>query len=202
MIQCHSSTIPNVNVLPLNDNRARGQSLMRSRRETGLCGSTESAVGIGLLRFQGRCFQVRQQLMPRSPAGSGPAQRAKGAGQAGKAAVFQHHWIDEKASTGRGWCLGPHLKAPFCRQGAATPANGRMSSAHPPKRWRYVSPGASGLVAGTATNRHADRFTRLAHETGAWKLNANAQRAVVPSSQGMAERNHREPRGSLSLPKS
>jgi hypothetical protein len=33
-------------------------------------------------------------------------------------------------------------------------ANGRMSSPHPRKRWRYVSPGASGLATGTATNRH------------------------------------------------
>ena len=43
------------------------------------------------------------------------------------------------------------------------------------------------LSAGIATNRQADRFTRMAHDTGAWKSNVDAQRAVVPQHSGMAE---------------
>lgn len=51
LYQCCLGKIPNVNVLPLSDNRARGRPLMRSCRETGLCGSTKSAAEVGFLRF-------------------------------------------------------------------------------------------------------------------------------------------------------
>jgi hypothetical protein len=104
---------------------------MRSRRVTGLCGSTESAAGMGLFAFAVRA----RRLSTRANVGAAPMYR-----------------------------------------------------------WRYVSPGASGLVAGTATNRHADRFTRPAHDTGAWKWNANAQRAVVLQ---QSEDSREEPIGSL-----
>ena len=51
------------------------------------------------------------------------------------------------------------------------------------------------LSQGPARTGIADRHAIGPRLTGAWKLNVDAQRAVVPSSQGMAERTHREPRG-------
>ena len=108
-----------VNVLPLSDNHARGYSLMRSRRETGLCGSTESAAGSSLSRFQGRCLLV----------GAGPVWHRQPF-----AAVVGNTRVDRlRITTQRRFdSAGVHQQAPFCRQGAATQRSGHASA--PPEK--------------------------------------------------------------------
>jgi len=108
-----------VNVLPLSDNHARGYSLMRSRRETGLCGSTESAAGSSLSRFQGRCLLV----------GAGPVWHRQPF-----AAVVGNTRVDRlRITTQRRFdSAGVHQQAPFCRQGAATQRSGHESA--PPEK--------------------------------------------------------------------
>lgn len=58
-------------------------------------------------------------------------------------------------------------------------ANGPMSGPHPAYRWRFVTPGAAGLAAGTGTNRQRKTMHGWSPIPDAWKLNADAQRAVV-----------------------
>jgi hypothetical protein len=75
----------------------------------------------------------------------------------------------------------------FCRQGAVWRSKWANVVAAPTKAMALCQPRRRELSAGIATNRQADRFTRMAHDTGAWKSNVDAQRAVAPSSTGVAE---------------
>jgi hypothetical protein len=87
----------------------------------------------------------------------------------------------------------------FCPQGGYRRSKWANVVAAPTKAMALCDPRRQpDLPQVLARTGIADRHAIGPRLTGAWKWNVDAQRAVVPSSQGMAERHHREPRGSPS----
>lgn len=166
-----------VNVLPLSDNHARGYSLMRSRRETGLCGSTESAAGSSLSRFQGRCLLV----------GAGPVWHRQPF-----AAVVGNTRVDRlRITTQRRFdSAGVHPQAPFCRQGAATPAKHRMSSGHPVKRCAYWQAGARTCRRYRRNRATVVILASSPYEKGALEIEACHYGSGSPSQDGRSGEYH------------
>ena len=71
---------------------------------------------------------------------------------------------------------------------------------HVPMALEPQHPGAATLPQGSQRTGNANRYTRLTHDTGAWKLNVDAQREVVPLHSGDGLEAHREPRGAAMAP--